>query len=111
MAGNQVTLVCIVKGKNGLHAYRGFVARSLGVCSEHEGSNCGDVKERRRFTMGGWISEKRMVGSVLSIFRCNTMVLGDKMAMKDPPVALCQLPEGSVILELQSPCYGNQQLI
>lgn len=27
--------------------------------------------------------------------------------MKDPPVALFGLYEGLVILELQSPCYGN----
>lgn len=91
MAGIQVTFVYIVQVKNGLHAYSCFVDNTLGVCSEHEGSNGRDVMGRRRFSMGGWAREKRIVGSVLSIFRCNTMVLGDKRAMKDPTVALCGL--------------------
>lgn len=65
MAGNQVTFVYIVKVKNGLHANSCFVCNSLGVCNEHAGSNGGDEMGKRRFSMGGWARNKRMVGSVL----------------------------------------------
>lgn len=59
MAGIQVTFVYIVQVKNGLHAYSCFVDNTLGVCSEHEGSNGRDVKGRRRFSMGGMGKEKK----------------------------------------------------